>query len=127
MVSRLINKDEANRTSEEGFVSGSDGPDISERVTMETQILRLTTAQMVLSSEALFLPDNHPLLCLINNSIAVQGHVMAQSDGPALTCLDLSIHLADDKANALVLSLMTAQAESPILEGVTGPVVLLDK
>ena len=127
MVSRLINKDEANRTSEEGFVSGSDGPDISERVTMETQILRLTTAQMVLSSEALFLPDNHPLLCLINNSVAVQGHVMAQSDGPALTCLDLSIHLADDKANALVLSLMTAQAESPILEGVTGPVVLLDK
>ena len=127
MVSRLINKDEANRTSEEGFVSGSDGPDISERVTMETQILRLTTAQMVLSSEALFLPDNHPLLCLINNSIAVQGHIMAQSDGPALTCLDLSIHLADDKANALVLSLMTAQAESPILEGVTGPVVLLDK
>ena len=61
MVSRLVNEDAGNRTSEE-IVSGSKGPDISERVQMATAILRLTTAQMVLGQEALFLPDNHPLL-----------------------------------------------------------------
>ena len=61
MVSRLVNEDAGTRTSEE-IVSGSEGPDISERVQMATAILRLTTAQMVLGQEALFLPDNHPLL-----------------------------------------------------------------
>ena len=56
MVSRLVAKDEGNRTSEEGIMSSSKGPDISKRVQMATVILRPTTAQMVLGQEALFLP-----------------------------------------------------------------------
>ena len=48
MVSRLVDKDAGNRTSEEEIVSGSKGPDVSERVQMVTETLRLTTAQMVL-------------------------------------------------------------------------------
>ena len=42
--------------------NGSDEPDISERVQMVMEILRPTTAQMVLGQEALFLLDDHPLL-----------------------------------------------------------------
>ena len=48
MVSRLVNEDVGNRTSEEEIVSGSEGPDVSERVQMATAISRPTTAQMVL-------------------------------------------------------------------------------
>ena len=62
MVSRLVDKDAANRTSEEEIGSGSEGPAISERVQMATEISRPTTAQMVLSRKALYLPDNHLLL-----------------------------------------------------------------
>ena len=124
MVSRLVTKDTGNRTSEEEIVSGSEGPDVSERVQMETQISRPTTAQMVLGQEALFLPKDHPLLRQIQNSVAIQGRVLVNSDGPALTRLELTIHMADDEANALVSSLMSDRADSPILEGVTGPIVL---
>ena len=62
MVSHLVNEDAGNRTLEEEIGSGSEGPDVSERVQMEMQISRPTTAQMVLGQEALYLPDNHPLL-----------------------------------------------------------------
>ena len=62
MVSRLVDEDAGNRTSEEEIVSSSEGPDVSERVQMATVILRPTTAQMVLGREALYLPDDHPLL-----------------------------------------------------------------
>ena len=62
MVSRLVTEDEGNRTSEEEIGSGSEGPDVSERVQMEMQISRLTTAQMVLGRKALYLPNDHPLL-----------------------------------------------------------------
>ena len=62
MVSRLVDKDAGNRTSEEEIVSSSKGPDISKRVQIATAISRLTTAQMVLGREALYLPDDHPLL-----------------------------------------------------------------
>ena len=62
MVSRLVAEDVGNRTSEEEIMSGSKGPDASKRVQMETQISRPTTAQMVLGQEALYLPDDHPLL-----------------------------------------------------------------
>ena len=124
MVSRLVTKDTGNRTSEEEIVSGSEGPDVSERVQMETQISRPTTAQMVLGQEALFLPEDHPLLRQIQNLVAIQGRVLANSDGPALTRLELTIHMADDEANTLVSSLMSNRADSPILEGVAGPIVL---
>ena len=62
MVSRLVDEDARNRTSEEEIGNGSEGPDVSKRVQMAMEILRPTTAQMVLGQEALFLPDNHPLL-----------------------------------------------------------------
>ena len=62
MVSRLVNEDAGNRTSEEEIMSGSEGSAISERVQMATEISRPTTAQMVLGRKALYLPDNHPLL-----------------------------------------------------------------
>ena len=102
MVSRLVDEDAGNRTSEEEIVSGSEGPGISKRVQMATEISRPTTTQMVLGREALFLPDNHPLLRQIQSSVAIQGRVLANSDGPALTQLELTIHMADDEANALV-------------------------
>ena len=58
MVSRLVDEDAGNRTSEEEIMSGSKGPDVSERVQIATAISRLTTAQMVLGREALYLPDD---------------------------------------------------------------------
>ena len=124
MVSRLVDEDAGNRTSEEGIVSGSEGPDVSERVQMATAILRPTTAQMVLGQEALYLPDDHPLLGQIRSSVAIQGRVLANSDGPSLTRLELTIHMADEEANALVSSLMSDRADSPILEGVSSLMVL---
>ena len=124
MVSHLVDEDAANRTSEEEIVSGSKGPDVSKRVQMATAISRPTTAQMVLRREALYLPDNHPLLRQIQSSVAIQGRVLANSDGPALTRLELTIHMADDEANALVSSLMSDRADSPILEGVLSSMVL---
>ena len=104
MVSRLVDEDAGNRTLEEEIVSGSEGPDVSERVQMATAISRPTTAQMVLGHEALYLPDDHPLLRQIQSSVAIQGRVLVNSDGPALTRLELTIHMADDEANALVSS-----------------------
>ena len=71
MVSCLVNKDAGNRTSEEEIVSGSEGPDVSERVQMVMAILKPTTAQMVLGREALYLPDDHPLLRQIQSSVAI--------------------------------------------------------
>ena len=106
------------------FRSGSEGPAVSERVQMATAISRPTTAQMVLGQNALYLPDDHPLLRQIQSLVAIQGRVLANSDGPALTRLELTIHLADNEANALVSSLMSDRADSPILEGVSSPMVL---
>ena len=124
MVSCLVAEDAGNRTSEEEIVSGSEEPDVPERVQMATEISRPTTAQMVLSREALYLPDNHPLLRQIQSSVTIQGRVLANSDGPALTRLELTIHMADDEANTLVSSLMSDRADSPILEGVSSSMVL---
>ena len=124
MVSCLVNEDAGNRTSEEEIVNGSEGPNISKRVQLAMEISRPTTAQMVLGQEALYLPDDHPLLRQIQNSVAIQGRVLANSDGPTLTCLELTIQMADDEANALVSSLMNNRADSPILEGVSSSMVL---
>ena len=69
MVSRIVTKDEANRTLEEEIASGSEGPDVFKRVKMATQILRPDTAQMVLGvRQTLFLPENHPLMSLMDLS-----------------------------------------------------------
>ena len=124
MVSRLVDEDAGNRTLEEEIMNGSEGPNVSERVQMAMAILRPTTAQMVLGQEALFLPDDHPLLRQIQSSVAIQGRVLVNSDGPVLTRLELTIHMADDEVNALVSSLMSDRADSPILEGVSSSMVL---
>ena len=124
MVSRLVDEDTGNRTSEEEIVSGSKGPAVSERVQMVTEISRPTTAQMVLGQEALYLPDDHPLLQQIQSSVSIQGRVLVNSDGPALTRLKLTIHMADKEANTLVSSLMSDRADSLILEGVSSSMVL---
>ena len=79
---------------------------------------------MVLGREALYLPNDHPLLRQIQSLVGIQGRVIANSDGPALTQLELTIHMADDEANALVSSLMSDRADSPILEGVLSLMVL---
>ena len=124
MVSRLVTEDEGNRTSEEEIVSGSKGPNIFERVQMVTAISRPTTAQRVLGQEALYLPDDHPLLRQVQSLVAIQGRVLASSDGPSLTHLELTIHMADEEANTLVSSLMSDRADSLILEGVSSSMVL---
>ena len=69
MVSCLVTKGEGSNMSEEEIVAASKGPDISERVSMEMQVLRLTTAQVVLGTEVLFLPNDHPLLHQVQNSV----------------------------------------------------------
>ena len=48
------------------------------------------------------------------------------SDGPLLYQLELSVPVDTLEGDALVSSLMSDHANSPILEGVSGPVVLPD-
>ena len=128
MVSRLVDKDKGNRTSVEEIMSGSDGPGVSERVEMATEISSPTTAQMVLGMrQTLFLPADHPLLALVDRSFAtfrVQGTVSASSSSPSLYHLDLRVPLDTLEGDALVSSLMSDRADSPILEEVVDPVVL---
>ena len=128
MVSRLVNEDEGNRTSEEGIVSSSEGPGVFERVEMEMGISSPDTVQMVLGTrQTLFLPENHPLLMLVDWSFAtfgVQGTVSASSNSPSLYHLDLQVPLDTLEGDALVSSLMSDRADSPILEEVVDPVVL---
>ena len=79
------------------------------------------------TSQALFLPEDHPLIRNVDRafgSFGVQGRVTASSDGPSLYRLELSVPLDTIEGDALVSSLMSDCANSPILEGVAGPVVL---
>ena len=84
--------------------------------------------QMVLGArQTLFLPENHPLLTLVDRSFAtfgVQGTVSASSSGPSLYHLDLQVPLDMLEGDALVSSLMSNHADSPIMEEVVDPVVL---
>ena len=95
---------------------------------MVMQTLRVTTPEVVLGSrQGLFLPEGHPLLCTIDRSFqtfGVQGRITAASDGPSLYWLELSIPMETLEGDALVSSLMSDCANSPILEGVSGPVIL---
>ena len=124
MISRLIEEVEESSTSGVAIASGSEEPADLERALMGTPILRATTPQMVLGSEVLFLPDDHPLLQLVNNAVHVQGRILVSSDGPSLTEFQLNVHLPDEAANVLISSIMTARAESPVGDGVDGPIVL---
>ena len=93
MVSCLVTEDKGNRTLEEESGSGSKGPGKSKRVKMVTQILRPDTAQLVLGTrQTLFLPENHPLLSLMDWSFVtfgVQGTVSASSSSPSVYHLEL--------------------------------------
>jgi hypothetical protein len=99
-------------------------PGTSSRGSTEMQMSRPMMSQQVLGTEALFLPDDHPLHQMVGRSRIVQGRIVASSSAPTLTSLELSIHLDNEEANALVSSLMKDHGESPIFEGVVGPVVL---
>ena len=111
-------------------MSGSSRPGTSERVSLEMQTSRVMTPEVVLGSrQGLFLPEGHPLLSMMDRSFAtfgVQGRITAASDGPSLYRLELSVPVDSLEGDALVSSLMSDRADSPILEGVSGPVVLPD-
>ena len=110
--------------------SGSSRPGTSERVSLEMQTSRVMTPEVVLGSrQGLFLPGGHPLLNTLDRSFTtfgVQGRITASLDGPSLYRLELSVLVDTLEGDALVSSLMSDRADSPILEGVSGPVVLLD-
>ena len=95
---------------------------------MATQTLRVNTPEVVLGSrQGLFLPEGHPLLQTIDQpfqTFGVQGRITAVSDGPSLYRLELSVPVETLEGDALVSSLMSDLANSPILEGISGPVVL---
>ena len=79
------------------------------------------------TSQALYLPEGHPLIRTVDRAFGafgVQGRVTASSDGPLLYRLELSVPLDTVEGDALVSFLMSDRADSPILEGVVGPVVL---
>ena len=127
IVSCLVAEDKESRTLEE-IGSVSKGPGVSERVEMVTQISRPAAARMVLGTrQTLFLPENHHLLSLMDQSFAtfgVQGTVSASSSSPSLYHLELQVLIDILEGDALVSSLMSNRADSPILEGVVDPVIL---
>ena len=92
-----------------------------------TQTSRVTTPEVVLgSSQALFLPEDHPLLNTVNQSFGsfgVQGRISASFDGPSLYHLELMIQLGTVEGDALVSSLSSC---SPvfIIVGATTPLLL---
>ena len=110
--------------------SSSSGPGTSERVSLAMRMSRVMTPEVVLGSrQGLFLPEGHLLLNTLDRSFAtfrVQGRITALSDDPLLYRLELSVPVDTLEGDALVSLLMSDRANSPILEGVTGPVVLLD-
>ena len=127
MVSALVsNKEHSNE--EVPSMSGSSGPGTSERVFLATRTSRVTTPEVVLgTTERLFLPEGHPFLCRLDRSLQVEGSsgvVSASSSGPLLYHLELRVPIDTLGGDALVGSLMSDRADSPILEGVSSLVVL---
>ena len=123
--------DSDERPSNEGgpSESGSSGPGTSERVFLATRTSRANTPEVVLGSrQGLFLPENHPLLNVLDRSFGsfgVQGRITASSTGPSLYRLELSVPVSTLEGDALVSSLMSDRADSPILEEVSSSMVLL--
>ena len=127
MVSALVN-DEEPSNEEEPSVSGSSGPGTSERVFLATRTSRVTTPEVVLgTSERVFLPEGHPFLRRLDRSLQVEGTssvVSASSSGPLLYHLELRVPIDTLEGDALVSSLLSDRADSPILEGVLSSMVL---
>ena len=127
MVSALVN-DEEPSNEEEPSVSGSSGPGTSERVFLATRMSRVTTPEVVLgTTERLFLPESHPFLRSLDRSLRVEGSsgvISASSSGPLLYHLELRVPIDTLEGDALVSSLLSDRADSPILEGVSSSMVL---
>ena len=127
MVSALVNDDEPSN-EEEPSESGSSGPGTSERVFLATRTSRVTTPEVVLgTTERLFLPEGHPFLRRLDRSLRVEGSsgvVSASSRGLLLYHLELRVPIDTLEGDALVSSLMSDRADSPILEEVSSSMVL---
>ena len=127
MVSALVN-DEEPFNEEELSVSGSSGPGTSERVFLATRTLRVTTPEVVLgTTERVFLPEGHPFFRSLDRSLRVEGSsgvISASSSGPLLYHLELRVPIDTLEGDALVSSLLSDRADSPILEGVSSSMVL---
>ena len=95
---------------------------------MATQTSRVNTPEVVLgTTEMVFLPEGHPLLRRLDRSFQVEGTsgvVSASSSGPLLYHLELRVPIDTLEGDALVSSLMSDRAGSPILEGVSLSMVL---
>ena len=126
LVDMLVRDNEV--SNEEQSRSGSSGPGTSERVFLATQTSRVNTPEVVLGSrQALFLPKDHPLLNTVNRafrSFEVQGRITTFSNGPTLYHLELMVLVGTLEQDALLSSLMSNRANSPILEEVVEPVDL---
>ena len=127
MVSDLVDDDEP--SNEEGpSESGSSGPGTSKRVFLATRTSRVNTPEVVLgTTERLFLPEGHPFLHSLDRSLRVEGSsgvVSVSSSGPLLYHLELRVPIDTLEGDALVSSLMSDRADSPILEGVSSSMVL---
>ena len=127
MVSALVNDDEPSN-EEEPSMSGSSGPGTSERVFLATRTSRVTTPEVVLgTTERLFFPEGHPFLRRLDSLLRVEGSsgmISASSSGPLLYHLELRVPIDTLEGDALVSSLLSNRAGSPILEGVSSSMVL---
>ena len=127
MVSALVNDKEPSN-EEEPSVSGLSGPGTSERVFLAMRTSRVTTPEIVLgTTERLFLPEGHPFLRSLDRSLRVEGSsgvVSASSSGPLLYHLELRVPIDTLEGDALVSSLLSNRAGSPILEEVSSLMVL---
>ena len=127
MVSDLVD-DEEPSIKEVLSESGSSGPGTSERVFLATWMLRVNTPEVVLgTTERLFLPEGHLFLRGLDRSFQVEGSsgvLSASSSGPLLYHLELRVPIDTLEGDALVSSLMSDRADSPILEEVSSPMVL---
>ena len=127
MVSALVDDGEPS-SEEEPNESGSSGPGTSERVFLATRTSRVNTPEVVLgTTERLFLPEGHPFLRCLDRSLQVEGSsgvISASSSGPLLYHLELRVPIDTLEGDALVSSLMSDRADSPILEGVSSSMVL---
>ena len=127
MVSDLVDVEEP--SNEEGpSERSSSGPGTSERVFLAMQTSRVNTLEVVLgTTERLFLPEGHPFLRCLDRSLQVEGSsgvISASSSGPLLYHLELRVPIDTLEGDALVSSLLSDRADSPILEGVSSSMVL---
>ena len=88
----------------------------------------MNTPEVVLgTTERLFLPEDHPFLRRLDRSLQVEGSsgaISASSSGLLLYHLELRVPIDTLEGDALVSSLLSDRADSPILEGVSSSMFL---